>query len=70
MQALVDSQFSFGQEQRMFWGSFGDTDLAKPAVRDLYYDDPAKYKKLQALKKRVDPGNVFRTALTVKLPDA
>jgi hypothetical protein len=68
MQALVDAHFSPEGEQRLFWGSFGDTDLSKPAIRDCYYNDPAAYQRLQQLKLQVDPGDLFRTSLTVKLP--
>ena len=68
MQAIIDAHFSGGQEQRLFWGSFGDTDITKDSVRNCYYDDPAAYALLQQLKKKVDPDDLFRTRLSVKLP--
>ena len=69
LQGIVDTYFSPGQEQRLFWGSFGDdTDIKNPnnLVRNYYYDDPDSYKKLQNLKKKVDAGDLFHTSLTVK----
>lgn len=68
MQSIVDHDYSPGQEQRMHWGSFGDIDMSKAEVRDCYYDDLAKYARLQQLKKKVDPGNVFHTPFMVQLP--
>ena len=68
MQAIVDSEFSTNQEQRLFWGSFGDTDMTKTSVRNFYYDDASRYVRLQALKEKVDPDDVFHTLFTVKLP--
>ncbi len=68
MQLLIDTHFSPAQEQRLFWGSFGDTDITKQSVIDYYYDDPKTYPLLQLLKQRVDPGDTFHTLLTVKLP--
>ena len=68
MQALVDSEYSKGQEQRVLWGSFGDYDMSKPTVRDYYYDDLGKYTELQKLKKKVDPDNRFHTPFAVQLP--
>lgn len=68
MQNLIDTHFSGAQEQRLFWGSFGDTDMSKPAVENFYYDNPATYARLQKLKKRVDPDDLFHTSFTVKLP--
>ncbi|QEL19184.1 FAD-binding protein [Limnoglobus roseus] len=68
MQTLIDQHFSPGQERRLLWGSFGDTDITKDAVRDFYYDDLAVYDRLRELKKKVDPVDLFHTSLTVKLP--
>ncbi len=68
LQVIVETDFSPDQEQRLFWASFGDTDITKPKVRDFYYDDIEVYKRLQTLKQRVDPDDVFHTSLTVKLP--
>ncbi|MEM7354293.1 MAG: FAD-binding protein [Acidobacteriota bacterium] len=66
MQDLLGA-FSGDQEIRMLWGSFGDTDISKEAVRKLYYDD-ATWSSLQALKEKVDPGDLFHTEFTVQLP--
>jgi hypothetical protein len=68
MQVLIDTHFSSAQEQRLLWGTFGDTDITKDAVRNFYYDDPAVYARLQQLKKAVDPDDLFHSRLTVKLP--
>ena len=68
MQTLVNSEYSTGQELRVFWGSFGDINMSKPEVQDLYYDNPGKYARLQQLKKKVDPENVFHTPFSVQLP--
>ena len=68
MQHLVDTHFSNGQERRVFWGTFGDTDISNPSVRKMYYDSQFQYKRLQNLKKKVDPNDVFHTELTVQLP--
>jgi len=68
MQNLINTHFSPGQERRLLWGSFGDTDITKETVRNYYYDDAAVYARLQQLKKRVDPDDLFHTPLTVKLP--
>ena len=68
MQTLINEHFSTGQEQRLLWGTFGDTDITKVAVRDLYYDDVAAYARLRELKQQVDPDDLFHTSLTVKLP--
>ena len=70
MQELVNTKFSPEQEHRFFWGSFGKLDLDDPAIRDMYYDDQATYQDLQNLKKRVDKHNLFRTGLTVRLPNS
>jgi FAD/FMN-containing dehydrogenase len=68
MQGLVDAEFSATQEQRFFWGSFGDTDMTHEAVVKFYYDDINTYSRSQNLKKRVDPDDLFHTPFTVKLP--
>jgi hypothetical protein len=68
MQQIIDAEFSDGQEERLFWGCFGDVDITKPAIRDYYYDDATRYLRLQQLKKRIDPDDIFHSPLTVKLP--
>lgn len=68
MQGIVNTEFSPGQEQRLFWGSFGETDMRETSVQKFYYDDIGKYVRLQQLKKKVDPNDVFHTSLTVQLP--
>ncbi len=67
MQLLVDIEFSPGQEKRLFWGSFGDTDMTKQSVIDLYYDNHNNYTRLKALKARIDPRDTFHTQFTVQL---
>lgn len=68
MQAIVDKDFNYDkeQEQRVFWGTFGDTDIRKTTIRDMYYDEKTQYDELQELKERVDPEDIFHTDLTVK----
>jgi FAD/FMN-containing dehydrogenase len=68
MQSVVDQHFSSNQEQRVFWGSFGDTDISKNEIRQMYYDSEEQYARLQQLKQRVDPNDIFHTTLTVQLP--
>ncbi len=68
MQDLVDTEFSATQEQRLFWGSFGDVDMSHESVRNFYYDDLNTYTRCQGLKKRVDPNDLLSTPFTVKLP--
>lgn len=68
MQLLIDNHFNNGQERRVFWGSFGDTDISKPTIRQMYYDSEDQYKQLQELKQEVDAEDVFHTDLTVQLP--
>jgi FAD/FMN-containing dehydrogenase len=68
MQIVVDKHFSGNQEQRVFWGSFGDTDISKTEVRQMYYDSEDQYARLQQLKQKVDPNDIFHTTLTVQLP--
>jgi FAD/FMN-containing dehydrogenase len=68
MQIVVDKHFSGNQEQRVFWGSFGDTDISKIEVRKMYYDSEEQYARLQQLKQKVDPNDIFHTTLTVQLP--
>jgi FAD/FMN-containing dehydrogenase len=68
MQNIVDTHYSGNQEQRVFWGSFGDTDISKDEVRKMYYDSTEQYARLQQLKQRIDPNDIFHTTLTVQLP--
>jgi FAD/FMN-containing dehydrogenase len=67
MQELIDTHW--GEEIRMLWGSFGDTDISKEHVRRYYYDD-ATWKDLQKLKQQMDGGDLFHTEFTVQLPRA
>lgn len=50
MQDLIDAHFNNGKDQRVFWGSFGDTDMTNPQVVNYYYDDLNDYTRLQDLK--------------------
>jgi hypothetical protein len=69
MQEIVDKYFhNDSHERRYFWGSFGDTNISNPDIRKMYYDNEEQYKKLQKLKERVDPDDIFHTDLTVQLP--
>ncbi|MDP1829968.1 MAG: FAD-binding protein [Archangium sp.] len=65
--------FSGGPSHRMFWGTFedpdgGQLDMSKESVQQLYYDSPDEYRRLQLIKKYVDPDDLFHTSFTVKLP--
>ena len=68
MQNLIDTHYNNDQERRVFWGTFGDTDISKLDVRKMYYDSQFQYKRLQELKKKVDPNDIFHTELTVQQP--
>ena len=69
IQGILDKYFhNDSQERRVFWGSFGDTNISNPDIRKMYYDSEEQYKKLQKLKKLVDPDDIFHTELTVQLP--
>lgn len=58
---------SWGEDIRMMWGSFGETDM--DLVNGEYYGRcNGLYKSLQDLKKEVDPLNHFHTPFTVQLP--
>jgi len=64
---IADNQFNNdNQERRFFWGTFGDTDMSKPEVIKMYYDNLEQYQQLQELKKKVDPDDLFHTDLTVQ----
>jgi hypothetical protein len=70
MQRIIEA-YGFNndsQERRFFWGTFGDTHISDPKIRNMYYDNEEDYKELQKLKKKVDPDDVFHTDLTVQLP--
>ena len=70
MQALLNEVGGF--DARVFWGSFGrdegETDMSKGGVQSWYYGDCANYKEIQAIKKAVDPDNLFTTEFTIQLP--
>lgn len=45
------------QDKRVLWGSYGDWDLHK--MRLTYYEDEAKYQRLQKVRARADPDGMF-----------
>lgn len=51
-----DGKFS-EQDKRVLWGSYGGFDLHKN--RRFYYEDEAKYERLQRVRARVDPDGLF-----------
>lgn len=51
-----DSCFS-KQDKRVLWGSYGDWDLHE--VRSTYYEDDAKYQRLQQVRAKADPDGTF-----------
>ncbi len=69
MQKLIDSHYNDGNELRVFWGSFGDTNISEKKIREMYYPDVNTYKKLQHIKQEVDSEDLFHTSLTVELPN-
>lgn len=68
MQELIDKHYNHGQEKRLFWGSFGNTNMSERKVVNMYYDSEEQYKTLQELKGKVDPDDLFHTSFTVQLP--
>ena len=42
--------------------------MSREEVVRMFYDDEAQYKKLQEMKEKIDPNDIFHTNLTVKLP--
>lgn len=53
--------FSPGYDRRLLWGSYHTrpSELAMWTAWPLYHEDRAKYDRLCAIKRRVDPGGVF-----------
>ncbi|KAI1774423.1 FAD-binding domain-containing protein [Hypoxylon cercidicola] len=45
------------EDRRVLWGSYGDWNL--DAVWNCYYEDRAKYEKLQQIRKVADPYGIF-----------
>ncbi|KAL7624926.1 hypothetical protein AAE478_004140 [Parahypoxylon ruwenzoriense] len=45
------------EDRRALWGSYGDWDL--DANWNLYYEDRAKYEKLQRIRRAADPHGIF-----------
>ncbi|XDG02631.1 hypothetical protein ABKA04_002246 [Annulohypoxylon sp. FPYF3050] len=45
------------EDRRVLWGSYGDWNL--DAVWNTYFEDRAKYEKLQQIRKRADPYGIF-----------
>ena len=45
------------EDRRALWGSFGEYDLHK--VRNLYYEDEDKYKRLAKARRVADPNGIF-----------
>jgi hypothetical protein len=45
------------QDKRVLWGSYGDWDLHRS--RKFYYEDDAKYEKLQRVRLAADPDGTF-----------
>lgn len=69
MQGILDQHlYATSPEKRPFWGTFGNTNISDPTIRAMYYDSEDQYKKLQDLKRRIDPRDIFHTNLTVQLP--
>ena len=55
---MTGPQSSFSkQDKRVLWGSYGDWDLHKNW--QFYYEDEAKYEKLQKVRAAADPDGTF-----------
>lgn len=68
MKELLDSTVPEKDQVRLFWGSFGDTNLNN--VWENYYDSANQYSRLQGIKSAVDGMDVFHTEFTVQLPSS
>lgn len=45
------------QDKRVLWASYGDFDLHR--IRETYYEDEAKYQKIQKARAAADPDGTF-----------
>jgi hypothetical protein len=56
-----NSSFAPGLDRRVLWGSYAANDEEKSLdyAHSFYFEDEEKYKKLQRIKARVDPGNLL-----------
>jgi len=56
-----NSGFAPGMDRRVLWGSYAGNEAEKSldAAWRFYFEDEAKYKKLQRIKQRVDPDNLL-----------
>jgi hypothetical protein len=65
MQQIVSSVYTPQQEERLLWGSFEDINMSEEKVVNYYYDDLDTYRKLQDLKKKFDPTDLFHSPFSV-----
>jgi len=56
-----ESSFAPGMDRRVLWGSYAgnETEKSLDAAWRFYFEDEAKYKRLQRIKQRVDPDNLL-----------
>lgn len=56
-----NSTFAPNMDRRVLWGSYAAiaAERSLDAVWYLYHEDEAKYKRLQATKRAVDPNNIL-----------
>lgn len=68
MQKTVDEHFHTPGvgEKKYLWACFGDVDMRKKKVIEMYYENMEQYRKLQELKDKVDKDNLFNSLMTVK----
>ena len=68
MQRTIEKHFNTPGvgEKRFLWACFGDLDMRKRKVIEMYYDSMEQYRKLQELKDKVDKDNLFNSLMTVK----
>lgn len=52
MQTIVNKYYNAdGQQKRLFWGSFGITDITDPTIQRMYYNSDKIYAEFQQIKK-------------------
>ncbi|KAI5865249.1 FAD-binding domain-containing protein [Durotheca rogersii] len=68
IQAIGHNGIFSKEDRRQLWGSYGNWDL--DAMWNCYYDDRAKYEKLQRIRRAVDPdGTLTPNPFAVKRAD-
>lgn len=55
-----------GQDHRMFWAAYDGPDLEKDWPQ--YFENEFKFRRLQKIKGRYDPHNLFQNKMSIPLP--